>query len=53
MDFSFQIYNIFEHRRLLQNVPIEKKRQGFPLLKIRDTYYTYGEIMDAENLAAM
>ena len=48
MDFSFQSYNIFEHRHLLQDVPIEKKRQGFPLLKVQGAYYTYTEIMDAE-----
>ena len=48
MGISFQIYNIFEHHCLVQNVPIEKKRQGFPLLKIRDAYYTYSEIMDTE-----
>ena len=46
---AFQTYNIFEHRRLIQNVPIEKKRQGFPLLKLRETYYTYIEIMEIEN----
>ncbi|EIM05826.1 hypothetical protein A1A1_14154 [Planococcus antarcticus DSM 14505] len=48
MAISFQSYNIFEHRSLLQDVPIEKKRQGFPLLKMHNVYYTYKEIMELE-----
>lgn len=48
-DIPFRTYNIFEYRPLLQDVPIEKKRQGLPLLKIQDIYYTYIDIMDKEN----
>ncbi|WP_349291454.1 glutaredoxin domain-containing protein [Planococcus alpniumensis] len=48
MGIPYQIYNVFEHRNLLQNVPSEKKRQGFPLLKNRNVYYTYAEMMNGE-----
>ncbi|TAA73365.1 glutaredoxin domain-containing protein [Planococcus salinarum] len=48
LSIPFQICNIFEHRLLLQNVTVEKKRQGFPLLKMGETYYTYTKIMALE-----
>ncbi|WP_237740541.1 glutaredoxin domain-containing protein [Paenisporosarcina sp. TG-14] len=44
----FETVNIFEHRQLLKHVPINIKRQGFPLLKIQQDYYTYNEIINLE-----
>ncbi len=45
-DVQFQTTNIFENRSLLKDVPTEKKKQGFPLLKSHNTYYTYIDIME-------
>lgn len=45
-EIQFQTTNIFENRSLLKDVPIEIKKQGFPLLKIHNTYYTYIDIKE-------
>ncbi|WP_019416181.1 glutaredoxin domain-containing protein [Paenisporosarcina sp. TG20] len=49
----FQSYPIFKHRDLLQNVPYEKKRKGFPLLKINHDYYTYDEIKNIKETVSL
>ncbi|MCH4825248.1 glutaredoxin domain-containing protein [Planococcus halocryophilus] len=46
LNIPYQAYNIFEHRALFQSVPIEKKSEGLPLLKIQENYYSLTEILD-------
>lgn len=48
LEISFQVYNIFEHRALFQSVPIKKKSQGLPLLKVEENYYSLAEILEWE-----
>ncbi|ANU13279.1 hypothetical protein B481_2691 [Planococcus halocryophilus Or1] len=49
LKIPYQAYNIFEHRALCKSMPIEKKIQGLPLMKIQENYYSLTEILDLKN----